>query len=82
MRVESERDLLRERLSQLQDDPGLKLQPYMTLERNTVRILEEIDRGGWGVVSEGKVRSCYQTTSWEFIRTAAREFEIDRSNQT
>ncbi len=55
MRVESERDLLRERLSQLQDDPGLKLQPYMTLERNTVTILEEIDRGGWGVVSKGKV---------------------------
>ncbi len=55
MRVESERDILRERLSLLQDDPGLKLQPYMTLERNTVTILEEIARGGWGVVSKGKV---------------------------
>ncbi len=55
MRVESERDILRERLSQLQDDPGLKLQPYMTLERNSVTTLDEIDRGGWGVVSKGKV---------------------------
>ncbi len=52
---ESERDLLHEHLSQLQDDPGLKLQPYMTLERNSVTILKEIDRGGWGVVSKGKV---------------------------
>ncbi len=55
MSVESERDLLRERLSQLQDDPGLKLQPYMTLERNSVTFQEEIARGGWGVVSKGKV---------------------------
>ncbi len=55
MRVESERDLLRERLSLLQDDPGLKLQPYMTLERNSVTTLDEIARGSWGVVSKGKV---------------------------
>ncbi len=52
--VKSERDHLHERLIQLQDDPGLKLQPYMTLQRNTVTILEEIDRGGWGVVSKGE----------------------------
>ncbi len=55
MRVESERDLLRERLSQHQDDPGLKLQPYMTLERNTVTIQEEIARGSWGVINKGNV---------------------------
>ncbi len=56
MSVESGRDLLREHLSQLQDDPGLKLQPYMTLERNSVTVQEEIARGGWGgVVSKGKV---------------------------
>ena len=55
MRVESERDLLHERLSQLQDNPGLKLQPYMTLERNSVTVQEEIARGGWGAVSKGKV---------------------------
>ncbi len=35
LRVKSEADILCERLNQLQDDPGLKLQPYMSLERNS-----------------------------------------------